>query len=242
MLFSLFTVAACFASIVSAFGTPPGYLPSTNQTLGLKLGNITVKSASILPAKAVKPHPTLSLPTASSTDKYLAILIDSAGNLTLPNPASLLWFQSNLTFPPSPLAASSNTNATVPYLAPSIPGHIYIALLYKQPPNFILPPDFPYNNIFRKNFNVSRLAVDFKTGGPVAANFFELASYGVQNASITTGERATVTGHVNVTSTVSLFQFATAAPRPFVGDARRATGGKSFSRVSLVVLMMYIMA
>lgn len=124
-------------------------------------------------------QPTLTLPTVNATEEYLAILIDSTANLSLPNPASLLWFQPNITFPPSPSPASSSTNATVPYLAPSALGHVYIALLYKQPPNFFIPSDFPYNETFRQGFNVSRVAVDFRTGGPVAANFFELGLFGM---------------------------------------------------------------
>ncbi|KAL8717308.1 MAG: hypothetical protein Q9225_005440 [Loekoesia sp. 1 TL-2023] len=162
-MFSFFgVVVACFAAIVSAVGTPPSYLPSTNTTLGLKYGNLTVKPGSIVQPRG-----------------YLAIFIDPTANLSSPLPTSLLWFQPNVTFTSSLSTATLSTNATVHYLAPSVPGHVYIALLYKQPPNFFIPPDFPYNNTFRKGFNVSRVAVDFKTGGPVAANFFELDPYGM---------------------------------------------------------------
>ncbi|KAL9603921.1 MAG: hypothetical protein Q9219_000859 [cf. Caloplaca sp. 3 TL-2023] len=168
-----------FATLVAALGTPPGYVPSTNTTLGLQYGNLTVRPAAILKSQVVQRQPTLTLPSANSTTEYLAIFIDSTANLSLPNPASLLWFQPNVTFASSFSSATVSANATVPYLAPSNPGHVYIAFLYKQPPNFFIPPDFPYNNTFRKGFNVSRVAADFKTGGPVAANFFELDPYGM---------------------------------------------------------------
>ncbi|KAL8936108.1 MAG: hypothetical protein Q9216_005100 [Gyalolechia sp. 2 TL-2023] len=200
MISSFLSVAACLLPFVSAIATPPGYLPSTNKTPSLSFGNTTVNPGSILPRRgnlatkyhprisypaesplqAVVNQPTIIFPTANSTEQYLTILIDSTANLSLPNPASLLWFQSNITFPPSPpSSASFGTSARVPYLAPSAPGHVYIALLYKQPPGFVIPSDFPYNDTFRENFNVSRLAVDFETGGPVAATFFELGVYGM---------------------------------------------------------------
>lgn len=62
---------------------------------------------------------------------------------------------------------------------------------------------------------------------------------GYQNATSTT---SMVVGHANATSTVTLFQFATATTRPFVGDAPRATGSECLSRVSLVVLLVYLTA
>ncbi|KAI4133273.1 MAG: hypothetical protein LQ338_000331 [Usnochroma carphineum] len=237
---------ACLAALASAVGTPPGYLPSTNTTLGLKYGNVTLTCR----LQVVKHQPTLSLPSANSSQEYLAIFIDPTANLSSPIPASLLWFQPNVTFT-SPLSpASFGANATVPYLAPSVPGHVYIALLYKQPPHFFIPPDFPYNNTFRKGFNVSRVAVDFKTGGPVAANFFELDPYGDQSANATAtpsgGLKATATstavGREDVTSTVSLFQFATATTQPFRGGAPEAREYGRLWWVLLVGMSAYLLA
>ncbi|KAL8829281.1 MAG: hypothetical protein Q9170_006243 [Blastenia crenularia] len=235
-MFSLLSLIALFTTLVSAIGTPPGYLPSTNTTLGLKYGNITVKPGSILSQKGsfpspipaskpqpnplplppvVKTQPLLTLPTANTTQPYLAIFIDPTANLSLSNPSSLLWFQPNVTFS-SPFApASLAGNATVPYLAPSVPGHVYIALLYKQPPNFFIPPDFPYNATFRKGFN---------------------------SASNTVSPTAMVTGHVDATSTVSLFQFATATTQPFVGGGAslRKSGFPLWSSLFAVFVYIFI--
>ncbi|KAL8775331.1 MAG: hypothetical protein Q9209_000338 [Squamulea sp. 1 TL-2023] len=129
-------------------------------------------------------QPSLSLPSSNTTDEYLVILVDPTANISSVLPTALLWFQTNITFTSSNASASSATEPIVPYLAPSVPGHVYITLLYKQPPNFIIPSDFPYNNSFRKGFNVTRLAVDFKTGGPVAGNFFELDPYSMYYAPL----------------------------------------------------------
>ncbi|KAL8777016.1 MAG: hypothetical protein Q9213_008045 [Squamulea squamosa] len=200
---------------------------------------------STLAPKVVKQQPALSLPSSNTSNEYLLILVDPTANLSSPLPTSLLWFQTNITFASSNASASSATEPIVPYLAPSVPGHVYIALLYKQPPNFIIPSDFPYNNSFRKGFNVTRLAVDFKTGGPVAGNFFELDPYRDQNASTTAGAQLVPTstaavGKENATSTISLFQFATAAPRPFVGAAERGRVSNSLPLILFITAVVYI--
>ncbi|KAL8948505.1 MAG: hypothetical protein Q9222_005308 [Ikaeria aurantiellina] len=178
-MLSILSIIASFAAVVCAIGTPPGYIPSTNVTLGLKYGNVTVKPGSILQPKVVKQQPILSLTAANTSQEYIAIFVDPTANLSSPIPASLVWFQQDVKFTPGSSIASIGTDAQVPYLSPSVPGHIYIGFLFKQPPNFIIPPDFPYNNTFRRGFNVSRVEADFKSGGPVAANFFELDPYGM---------------------------------------------------------------
>ena len=54
-------------------------------------------------------------------------------------------------------------------------GHAYIALLYTQPPGFIIPANFPYSATFRKAFNVTRVGADFHTP-LLEANYFVLGS------------------------------------------------------------------
>lgn len=121
------------------------------------------------------------------------MLIDPNANLSAPHPAKLLWFQPNVTFAINASSnyyiyyASVNSPATVPYLNPSVVGHPYIFFLYPQPPNFIVPPNFPYNSTFRSGFNVSRIAADFKVGGPLAANYFELGANATSGNATGTG-------------------------------------------------------
>lgn len=101
-------------------------------------------------------------------------MVDTTANLSSPIPADLVWFQQDVTFSAAGIG-SANTSAQVPYQAPSSVGHAYLALLYTQPLGFIIPPNFPYNDTFRVAFNVSRVAVDFKTP-LLAANWFVLGS------------------------------------------------------------------
>ena len=119
-----------------------------------------------------EPELSTSIPLDGT---YIAILVDTIANLSSPIPADLLWFQQNVTFSSSGLGSYDGSSAQVPYLAPSAVGHPYLALLYTQPPNFKIPPNFPYNNTFRSGFNVSRVAADFKTP-LLEANYFLLGS------------------------------------------------------------------
>ena len=106
---------------------------------------------------------------------YIAILVDTIGNISSSIPADLLWFQQNVTFSPNGIASYDGSSAQVPYLAPSSVGHPYLALLYTQPPNFIIPSNFPYKDTFRLAFNVSRVSIDFQTP-LLEANYFLLGS------------------------------------------------------------------
>lgn len=197
-MLSLLATAACLVSSVLA-QTPPSYtLAKTNNTLGLKYGSVSVKAGDTLPYKGPfhpsspplpQTHPTnfkpsvpTYAPTLSTTIplntslSYIAIIVDTTANLSSPIPASLVWFQQDVTFAASSYpTASIGSPAQVPYATPTSVGHAYLALLYAQPPGFIIPPDFPYTNTFRSNFNVSRVAVDFKTP-LLEANWFVLGS------------------------------------------------------------------
>ncbi len=211
-MLSLIVATACLAATALA-GTPPSYSPSTNGSLGVRYGHHNVREGEVLdyssPSPLSIPHPTpkvantlpvpakapiLSSPTPlTAPSEYLAVLVDPNANLSAPNPAKLLWFQPNITFSTNASSnyhiyyATINSPATVPYLAPSVVGHPYIFFLYPQPPNFIIPPNFPYNNTFRSGFNVSRIAADFKAGGPLAANYFELRANATSGNATGTG-------------------------------------------------------
>lgn len=190
-MLSLIAAAACLIGSVLT-QTPPSYtLAVTNQTLGLSYGSVSVEAGETLPYKGPTPslatfphtanpqHPVPSkAPTLASTlplnETYIAILVDTTANLSSPIPADLVWFQQDVTFSSAGIG-SANTSAQVPYQSPTSVGHAYLALLYTQPPGFIIPANFPYNDTFRVAFNVSRIAVDFHTP-LLAANWFVLGS------------------------------------------------------------------
>lgn len=73
---------------------------------------------------------------------------------------------------------------------------------------------------------------------------------GDQSAKVTTtssgGLLATATsmvvGYENVTSTASLFQFATATAQPLVGSTSEARGSQCLSWTSLIVGFVYLLA
>ena len=112
--------------------------------------------------------------------------MDSDANKSAPVPSKLLWLNSGVTFAnvsaynpgvtDTPIyTALSGNSSRIPYLAPTIPGHTYIAFIYQSPPNFFFPPNFPYNNTFRDGFNVTRIGVDFKSP-LLEANYFTIRS------------------------------------------------------------------
>ncbi|KAL9074447.1 MAG: hypothetical protein Q9161_002235 [Pseudevernia consocians] len=172
-MLSLIAAAACLIGSVLT-QTPPSYtLAVTNQTLGLSYGSISVEAGETLPYKVPSRAPTLTS-TLPLNETYIAILVDTTANLSSPIPADLVWFQQDVTFSSAGIA-SANTSAQVPYQSPTSVGHAYLALLYTQPPGFIIPANFPYNDTFRVAFNVSRIAVDFHTP-LLAANWFVLGS------------------------------------------------------------------
>lgn len=114
---------------------------------------------------------------------YLMFLVDSNYNNSAPIPAEVLWIASGVTFKKDPTAVIGQTgdvypaltgdSEKVPYVAPSKPGHTYVALLYNSPPNFKFPPNFPYNATFRANFNVTRIGADFKSP-TIEATYFSV--------------------------------------------------------------------
>lgn len=153
--------------------------------------------------------PILSTPVASN-GTYIAIAVDTTANLSSTIPAELLWFQQDLAFSPAGIA-SSRSIAQVPYLAPANVGHGYLILLYAQPPGFIVPPDFPYTGKFRSNFNVSRVAVDFKAP-PLEANWFILGSNCTKEEARPTG--TSTVGTAYATGTAGYYGRNGPFPRP----------------------------
>lgn len=128
---------------------------------------------------------------------YVVFLVDSNANNSAAIPSKLLWLNSGVTFAnvsaydrgatdiPIYTALSGNSSR-IPYLAPSIPGHTYIAFIYQSPPNFKIPPTFPYNETFRDGFNVTKIGADFKTS-LLQANYFTIQSNVTASASGTGG-------------------------------------------------------
>lgn len=173
-MLSLIAAAACLIGSVLT-QTPPSYnLAVTNQTLGLTYGSVSVKAGETLPYKVPSQAPVLSS-TLPLNETYIAIIVDTTANLSSPIPADLVWFQQDVTFSAATGIGSANSSAQVPYQSPTSVGHAYLALLYTQPPGFVIPANFPYNDTFRVAFNVSRVAVDFHTP-LLAANWFVLGS------------------------------------------------------------------
>lgn len=127
---------------------------------------------------------------------YLVFLVDSNYNNSAKIPAEVLWIASGVRFGPAPTAVLGQNGSVyesapfnsshVPYTAPDLPGHTYIALMYNSPPNFEFPPNFPYNATFRTGFNVTRIGADFKSP-VVEATYFTIASNASASASATGG-------------------------------------------------------
>ena len=171
---------------------------------------------------------------------YLVFLVDADFNKSAPIPAKLLYIATGVTFDTSSTLidrslaaypAVTFESSRVPYLAPSVPGNTYIALIYESPPNFEFPPDFPYNSTFRSGFNTTRIGADFKTP------LLEATYFGLQNNASTTGYgpgyQPTGTAYLSGTNTGGGYVKPTGSGGyvstvPFVGDS-----GHRFGRLSL---------
>ncbi len=127
---------------------------------------------------------------------YLVFLVDSNYNNSAKIPAEVLWIASGVKFGPAPTAVLGQNGSVyesapfnssrVPYKAPDLPGHTYIALTYNSPPNFEFPSNFPYNATTRTGFNVTRIGADFKSP-VVEATYFTIANNASSSASATGG-------------------------------------------------------
>ena len=160
-------------------------------------------------------------------------MVDADFNKSSPIPAKLLWIASGIKFASSPsligpslaaYPATASNSSKVPYLAPSIPGDRYIALIYASPPNFQFPSNFPYNATFRSGFNTTRIGVDFKTP-LLEATYFGLKS----NASTTAGH----SGVPYPSGTASTGYAKPTASGGYVTVPFEGRSGNGFGRLSL---------
>lgn len=121
--------------------------------------------------------------------------------------------------------AFSGNSSHIPYLAPTIPGHTYIAFIYQSPPNFQFPPNFPYNATFRDGFNVTRIGADFHAP-LLQANYFTIKSNATTTASGTgyPGPTAYGTGYYGPRPSGYA---PTAGVVPFLGSANTIKGSWS---------------
>ncbi|KAJ4328858.1 hypothetical protein N0V84_000645 [Fusarium piperis] len=162
--------------------TPPGFSPSTKNTLGVKYGNINVSKGNLVPISDAATSPTLRF--ESNNTSHVVVLVDlDAPNGTDSNAYApfLHWTK----FIPSgvttlPGAPPLNLSDFAPYFGPAPPPgtgpHRYVALLFSSSNStFQVPPSF-------KEFNSSevtdRIKFDIETFADegrldlVAANWF----------------------------------------------------------------------
>ncbi|KAM0427841.1 hypothetical protein ACHAPT_007298 [Fusarium lateritium] len=161
--------------------TPPGFSPSTKNTVGVKYGEVNASKGDLVPINDATTSPTLSF--ASTNTSHIVILVDlDAPNGTDSNAYApfLHWAKfipsgaTNL--PGSPL----NISDFAPYFGPAPPPgtgpHRYVVLLFgSQNSTFHVPPSF-------KGFNgtevTDRIKFDIDTFADegrldlVAANWF----------------------------------------------------------------------
>lgn len=168
--------------------------------------------------------------------------MDADANKSAAVPSKLLWLNSGVMFAnasnydrgalDTPIyPAFSGNSSHIPYLAPTIPGHTYIAFIYQSPPNFQFPPNFPYNNTFRDGFNVTRIGADFKAP-LLQANYFTIQSNATTTASGTGYPSGT--GYQGHRPTGYA---PTAGIVPFLGSANTIKGSwSSWATLATVVL------
>ncbi|KAJ4218490.1 hypothetical protein NW759_008384 [Fusarium solani] len=162
--------------------TPPGFSPSTKNTLGIKYGNINASKGELVPISDAAMSPTLRF--ASNNASHVIVLVDlDAPNGTDSNAyAPFLHWAKFIPFGVTNLPGGPPLNMSdfAPYFGPAPPPgtgpHRYVALLFgSQNSTFQVPPSF-------KEFNgtevTNRVKFDIETFADegrlelVAANWF----------------------------------------------------------------------
>ena len=170
--------------------------------------------------------------------------MDADANKSAAVPAKILWIETGVTFSnytnydrgalDEPIHVGSPGNSSrVPYLAPSIPGHTYVALIYQSPANFSFPSNFPYSASFRDGFNVTRIGADF--GTPLLeANYFTIRSNATASAS------ASASASYGVYKARPTEYAPTASAEPFLGSANIMKGKWIYTLLAEVVAMIVL--
>ncbi|KAL2694745.1 hypothetical protein Neosp_001331 [[Neocosmospora] mangrovei] len=174
--------ALTLAAIGALAQTPPGFSPSTKNTLGVKYGNINASKGDLLPISDAAMSPTLSF--VSNNASHVIVLVDlDAPNGTDSNAYApfLHWAK----FIPSgvttlPGGPPLNMSDFAPYFGPAPPPgtgpHRYVALLFgTQNSTFQVPPSFKEFNgtevTDRIKFDIDTFVDEGKLD-LVAANWF----------------------------------------------------------------------
>ncbi|KAF4952440.1 hypothetical protein FSARC_12635 [Fusarium sarcochroum] len=130
--------------------TPPGFSPSTNNTLDVKYGDVKASEGALVSIEAATESPATSFKPNSSHGSHIVLLVDlDAPNGTHDNPYApfLHWAKF---IPPGSSKLSSNSSDMkdyAPYAGPAPPPgtgpHRYVALLFASDNStFEIPPSF----------------------------------------------------------------------------------------------------
>lgn len=189
--------------------TPSGFTPQVSQKLGITYGNNDISPpGELIPRPEVARPPTISSSVFSTTGKAVLFTID----LDVPSNGSrvtlLHWMSPDIT---GVTDGKNSTELTIPnppvgtpYLQPAPPvgdfPHRYVFLLFEQPRNFSIPPEFaninpPTDVSARIGFNLAKFVAASGLSTPIAANYIT-----VQN---TTGTATTTFPPAQYSTTVT---------------------------------------
>ncbi|KAL6703483.1 hypothetical protein ACN47E_009657 [Coniothyrium glycines] len=185
---TLSTFAAAAALFASATAdVAPGFpIPAAGQ-LTVIYGNNTVSPpGERIPRPETAQPPTILVPqwlppnSSSTTALLLMVDLDVPRNNT--RVQLLHWLATNITLYLSPSTGAPTTQllirndaAPAPYLQPSPPvgdvPHSYTFILFPQPADFRLPPQYANLSTARVPFNVAQFAADVGLGSALAGNY-----------------------------------------------------------------------
>ncbi|MCJ1313777.1 hypothetical protein MMC25_007457 [Agyrium rufum] len=211
--------------------TPPGFSPSTSNTLSLTFGSISITPGLQIGIDVPVNPPTFSTPNALPSQTYLLTIVDpDASTPQNPTVAQFLHYLGpNIVFPTNSTAVATAA-PIAPYVQPSPPvysdPHRYIALLFAQPANFTVPADFAgYSAANRTLFNIAAFAAEAGLGAPLEANYFLVSN---MTGSLGAGVDANTTVPVaSGTASATGVGSATATGSPIPSFTGAAVVGKS---------------
>ncbi|KAI9839859.1 MAG: hypothetical protein M1819_000051 [Sarea resinae] len=257
----LFVFVAAIATVCAQ--TPPGFSPSCSTNLDVEFGTTLVGyPGQLWPQNAVASSPRLG--TAQPlAGPHVAVMVDPDITLQGQKIEALHWIASNLasangTAEKGTFSQLAGGTTVSPYLSP-VPmaaypphPHRYTVVLFAQPANFSVPPQYasfvPTNASAPTNkfpFDITAFASAAGLGAPVAANYFDVQNTSVAAAStgaVGTGTAAS-TG-VGSTTASSSGWIGTGTPKPtsspigpFTGDA-----GETMRAWTVSGLLTFMMA
>lgn len=174
----MFIVAALFGLAAAQIPIVAPFVSQVN--LQVEYGDVMVYQGIGLSTEQAGSAPTLSLTsTTNNFTFFLAMMgVDARTAGHMDSRQYLSWLQADVETGLGQKILTSRSPAIISYALPNITAsdklQQSVLLLFKQPPDFQLPPHFNFSDARRKDFDVVQFARQASLGNPVAGTFFRI--------------------------------------------------------------------